>query len=100
MTTKPTTREEYLALSDEERKAFDDARSAQKAKWAAQYAIEEAEKQKAIDAYEAREAKKEAAFKATGNRDVFGIEPPRGVYSPAELQKYLDRVAVVEKLLA
>ena len=93
-------REKYLAMSDEERKAFDDARSAQKAKWAAQYAIEEAEKQKAIDAYEAREAKKEAAFKATGNRDVFGIDPPRGVYSQAELKKYLDRVAVVEKFLA
>ena len=87
-------------MSDEERKAFDDARAAQKAKWAAQYAIEDAEKQKAVDAYEAREAKKEAAFKATGNRDDFGIDAPTGVYSDAELQKYLARVAVVEKLLA
>jgi hypothetical protein len=96
----PKTHDEYLALSDAERKAFDDAREAQKAKWKSDAIAEEAEKQKAIDAYEAREAKKEAAFKATGNRDVFGIDAPTGVYSNDELQKYLARVAVVEKLLA
>ena len=96
---------EYLALSETDRLIVDAARTEKRKLAAAADLILNAEKYAARDAAELLNAKRDAAFAATGNRDVYDLPVPsasnRGwAHDAAVLADYKRRKEIVAKLLA
>lgn len=96
---------EYLSLSEADRLIVDAARAEKRKLAAASDLILNAEKYAAQAAAELLNAKRDAAFAATGNRDLFDLPVPsasnRGwSHDAAVFADYKRRKEIVEKLLA
>ena len=96
---------EYTAACPEVRAAFDAARAAKKLA----YLLENSESIKEIEALavaaELLNAKRDAAFKATGNRDLYDLPVPSASsngqkYDDAVMADYKRRQAIVNALLS
>ena len=96
---------EYLALSETDRRTVDAARSEKRKLAAAADLILNADKYAAQAAAELLTAKRDAAFAATGNRDVYDLPVPSAsnlgtVHDDSIFADYKRREAIVAQLLA
>jgi hypothetical protein len=99
------TLSEYNAGTAEERLAFDIARETKKQAYRAATAEAEAEISDRATAFRIFQAKQDAAFAATGNRDIYDLPVPSSsihgwVHDAAVMSDYNRRAAVVAALLA
>jgi hypothetical protein len=99
------TYSEYLALSETDRLIVDAARTEKRKLAAAADLILNADKYAAQAAAELLTAKRDAAFAATGNRDVYDLPVPSAskfgwAHDQAVYADYKRRQAVVAALLA
>jgi hypothetical protein len=102
---KITSLAEYNAASAADRLAFDTAREAKKQAYRDANADADAEAARRDEASRIRIGKQDAAFAATGNRDIYDLPIPAATakgtaHDDAVMADYYRRAAVVDALLA